>query len=267
MRMGFWRKLTNILSGGAVKSQSGKERVVRNAKSGYREHRPANLVDLQQEAIADVAPQIVSSDQPVVPEHSSTARSIVNELERLAERHRVAATELSLDDERVAPHPNEGIPEQRPSLIDLRQEAIADVAPQIVPSDRPAVPVEPSTARSLVGELERLAELHRVGALTDAEFGAAKAEVLGDSRTLSMETRAVPTSGGATVVLIDVGKDKIAVIKVIRQATFVGLEEAKDIADAADAGMPQVISCGPSSHMANRFAAAFEAAGARVAFE
>ena len=41
----------------------------------------------------------------------------------------------------------------------------------------PPLAVAPSPDRT--GELERLAKLHDAGALTDAEFGAAKAQVLG----------------------------------------------------------------------------------------
>jgi hypothetical protein len=41
----------------------------------------------------------------------------------------------------------------------------------------PPSPVAPAADRT--GELERLAKLHDAGALTDAEFGAAKAHVLG----------------------------------------------------------------------------------------
>jgi hypothetical protein len=49
------------------------------------------------------------------------------------------------------------------------------------PAYRSPVPPPPAVAPSgdRTGELERLAKLHDAGALTDAEFGAAKAHVLG----------------------------------------------------------------------------------------
>lgn len=49
----------------------------------------------------------------------------------------------------------------------------ATAAPAAAPAPAPAAPA------GSTGELERLARLHESGALTDAEFGAAKAQLLG----------------------------------------------------------------------------------------
>ena len=53
----------------------------------------------------------------------------------------------------------------------------ATVAAGAAPSGEPAAPT-PDAASETVGRLERLAELHRSGAITDAEYTAAKAGVL-----------------------------------------------------------------------------------------
>ena len=50
----------------------------------------------------------------------------------------------------------------------------AEAAPAAAPAE-PAAPAAPDAA----AELERLAQLHQSGALTDEEFSAAKAKVLG----------------------------------------------------------------------------------------
>ena len=83
---------------------------------------------------------------------------------------------------------------------------------------------------------------------------------------------AAPAAGGAaggeagaeksdfTVVLKETGANKIAVIKVIREATGLGLKEAKDIAD----GAPKTIKEGVGKEEAEEMKAKFTEAGAVV---
>ncbi|HEY7105111.1 MAG TPA: SHOCT domain-containing protein [Acidimicrobiia bacterium] len=49
----------------------------------------------------------------------------------------------------------------------------------VAPSPQPTVPAPPAAGGDSVAELERLAALHSSGALTDDEFAAAKASLLG----------------------------------------------------------------------------------------
>jgi large subunit ribosomal protein L7/L12 len=85
---------------------------------------------------------------------------------------------------------------------------------------------------------------------------------------------AVPGAGGAapqaaeaaqektefTVVLADVGTNKIGVIKEIRAFTNLGLKEAKELVE----GAPKVIKEGVSKEDAEAMKKALEAAGAKV---
>lgn len=80
---------------------------------------------------------------------------------------------------------------------------------------------------------------------------------------------AAPAEGGAAaaeektefdVVLTDVGANKIQVIKVVREATGLGLKEAKDLVDSA----PKTLKEGASKEEADDLKAKLEAEGAKV---
>lgn len=82
---------------------------------------------------------------------------------------------------------------------------------------------------------------------------------------------AAPAAGGAAapaaeektefdVVLADVGANKIAVIKVVREITGLGLKEAKDLVDNA----PKAIKEGASKEDAEAAKAKLEETGAKV---
>lgn len=82
---------------------------------------------------------------------------------------------------------------------------------------------------------------------------------------------AAPAAGGAagegaaeksdfTVVLKETGANKIAVIKVIREVTGLGLKEAKEIAD----GAPKTIKEGVAKEEAEEMKAKFTEAGAVI---
>ena len=62
------------------------------------------------------------------------------------------------------------------------------------------------------------------------------------------------------VELTEVGAEKVKVIKVVREATGLGLKEAKDLVDAA----PKMIKEGASKEEADDIKAKLEAVGAKV---
>ena len=62
------------------------------------------------------------------------------------------------------------------------------------------------------------------------------------------------------VELTDVGPNKIKVIKVVREATGLGLKEAKDLVEAA----PKVLKEGASKAEADHIKAKLEAEGAKI---
>ena len=93
----------------------------------------------------------------------------------------------------------------------------------------------------------------------EEEFGVSAAAV------------AAPAAGGAAgaaaeekssfnVILKDAGANKIQVIKVVRDATGLGLKEAKDLVD----GAPKAVKEGASKEEAEELKAKFEEAGATV---
>ena len=88
---------------------------------------------------------------------------------------------------------------------------------------------------------------------------------------VSAVAAAAPAAGGAVagaaeekssfdVVLTDAGDQKIKVIKVVRDATGLGLKEAKDLVD----GAPKTVKEGVSKEEAEELKAKFEEAGATV---
>jgi large subunit ribosomal protein L7/L12 len=93
----------------------------------------------------------------------------------------------------------------------------------------------------------------------EEEFGVSAAAV------------AAPAAGGAAgaaaeekssfnVILKDAGANKIQVIKVVRDATGLGLKEAKDLVD----GAPKAVKEGASKEEAEELKAKFEEAGATI---
>ena len=64
-----------------------------------------------------------------------------------------------------------------------QNQRISDLEQQQASASRPAAPppaaAAPAAGPSMLDQLNQLAELHRQGALTDEEFAAAKAKLLG----------------------------------------------------------------------------------------
>ena len=86
---------------------------------------------------------------------------------------------------------------------------------------------------------------------------------------VSAVAAAAPAAAGAAaaeektsfnVVLKEVGANKIAVIKVVRDVTGLGLKEAKDLVD----GAPKTVKEGASKDEAESIKAKFEEAGATI---
>ena len=103
-------------------------------------------------------------------------------------------------------------------------------------------------------------ELNELVKALEAEFGVSAAAM----------AVAAPAAGGAapaeeektefTVFLKEVGANKIAVIKVVREATGLGLAEAKAVVDKA----PGVVKENVAKEAAEELAAKFKEAGAVV---
>ncbi|MBI4467551.1 MAG: 50S ribosomal protein L7/L12 [Acidobacteria bacterium] len=124
------------------------------------------------------------------------------------------------------------------------------------------------------GKLDQLIEeIKELSLLEAAELVKRLEEELGVSAAVSVVAAAGGAAPGAaaaaaaaeektefTVVLSDVGPNKINVIKVVREVTSLGLKEAKDLVD----GAPKPVKEGVPKDEAEAIKKKFEAAGAKA---
>jgi len=114
---------------------------------------------------------------------------------------------------------------------------------------------------------EMIEEIKKMTVIELADLVKAIEEEFG----VSAVAAAAPAAGGAAagaaeekssfdVVLKEAGANKIPVIKVVRDATGLGLKEAKDLVD----GAPKTVKEGVSKEEAEELKAKFEEAGATV---
>ncbi len=113
--------------------------------------------------------------------------------------------------------------------------------------------------------------LEKIDSLKVAEL-AELVKAIEEKYGVSAVAAAAPAAGGAVagaaaeektsfdVVLKDAGANKIQVIKVVRDATGLGLKEAKDLVD----GAPKTVKEGASKEEAEELKAKFTEAGAVV---
>ena len=111
--------------------------------------------------------------------------------------------------------------------------------------------------------------LESIDALSVAEL-AELVKGIEEKYGVSAAAVAAPVAGGAAaaaeektsfdVVLTEVGANKIQVIKVVRDATGLGLKEAKDLVD----GAPKTVKEGASKEEAEELKAKFVEAGATI---
>ncbi|MFA6469953.1 MAG: 50S ribosomal protein L7/L12 [Bacteroidota bacterium] len=123
-----------------------------------------------------------------------------------------------------------------------------------------------SAVAELVEKIEKLTLLEAV------ELKKALEEKFGVSAAAPVMMAAAPAAGAApaaeaqtefSVELTDGGAQKINVIKVVREATGLGLKEAKDLVD----GAPKVVKEGLNKADADALKKKLEEAGAKVALK
>jgi large subunit ribosomal protein L7/L12 len=119
----------------------------------------------------------------------------------------------------------------------------------------------PSKFKSIVESIETMSvlDLNELVKLLEKKFGVSAAAV----------AVAAPAAGAAAageeksvfaVHLADAGAQKIAVIKIVKEALGLGLKEAKDLVDAA----PSLIKDGVKKEDADKLKKDIEAAGGKV---
>ncbi|MDE6749609.1 MAG: 50S ribosomal protein L7/L12 [Lachnospiraceae bacterium] len=104
-------------------------------------------------------------------------------------------------------------------------------------------------------------ELNDLVKACEEEFGvSAAAGVVVAAAGAGGEAAAAEEKTEFDVELTDVGPNKVKVIKVVREATGLGLKEAKDLVDAA----PKMVKEGASKEEAEDIKTKLEAEGAKV---
>ena len=119
------------------------------------------------------------------------------------------------------------------------------------------------TIQEIVEEIKTktAVELNELDKALEEEFGvSAAAAVVAGPAVGGEAAAAVEEKTEFNVVLAEVGANKIAVIKAVREATGLGLMEAKAMVE----GTPATIKENAPTEEANALKAALEAAGAKV---
>lgn len=123
----------------------------------------------------------------------------------------------------------------------------------------------PSKVETILEEIKGLTLLEAADLVKKMEeaFGvsaAAAAPVVVAGGVASAAAAPAEEQTEFTVVLSDVGPNKINVIKAVREVTSLGLKEAKDLVD----GAPKPVKEGVNKEEANAIKKKFEDAGAKV---
>ena len=115
---------------------------------------------------------------------------------------------------------------------------------------------------AIIEELKTLTvlELSELVHAVEDEFGVSAAAAVVAAGPVAAEAAAVEEKTEFDLELTDVGGNKIAVIKVVREITGLGLKEAKEAVD----GAPKVIKEAASKDAAEEIKAKLEEVGAKV---
>ena len=106
----------------------------------------------------------------------------------------------------------------------------------------------------------KLLEVAELVKLMEEEFGVSAAAPVAVMGAVAGGADAAAEKTEFAVVLKSAGEAKLKVVKAVREATGLGLKEAKDMVD----GAPQTVKAGASKEEAEKIKAALEEAGATV---
>ena len=118
------------------------------------------------------------------------------------------------------------------------------------------------TTAELIDAIKELTvlELNDLVKACEEEFGVSAAAGVVVAAAGADAGAAAEEKDSFDVELTEVGAEKVKVIKVVREATGLGLKEAKDLVDAA----PKMLKEGASKEEADDIKAKLEAEGAKV---
>lgn len=128
-----------------------------------------------------------------------------------------------------------------------------------------AAVVVPAKFEKIVAEIEKMSvlDLNELVKVFEAKFGVSAAAVAAAPAAGAAAGGAAEGPSTVNVEITDAGAQKIAVIKVVKEALSLGLKEAKDLVDAA----PKVIKEGMKKEDADKLKKDLEAAGAKVSYK
>ncbi|SRR5258708_35610335 len=121
----------------------------------------------------------------------------------------------------------------------------------------------PAKFQSLVGEIEKLSvlDLSELVKVLEGKFGvSAAAPMMMGAMPAAGAAAAVEEKSEFTVELTEGGANKIAVIKVVREITGLGLKEAKDMVDGAPKAIKENVAKAEAEAMKKKL----EEAGAKA---
>ena len=118
------------------------------------------------------------------------------------------------------------------------------------------------TTQEFIDAIKELSvlELNELVKACEEEFGVSAAAGVVVAAAGGAAAEAAEEKTEFDVELTEVGPNKVKVIKVVREATGLGLKEAKDLVDAA----PKMLKEGASKEEADDIKAKLEAEGAKV---
>jgi large subunit ribosomal protein L7/L12 len=113
-----------------------------------------------------------------------------------------------------------------------------------------------------LADLEKMSvlELNTLVKAIEEKFGVSAAAVASAGPAAAGAADAGEEKSAWSVVLADAGAQKIAVMKVVKEALGLGLKEAKDLVDAA----PKELKANVPTEEAKKLKTDLEAAGAKV---
>jgi large subunit ribosomal protein L7/L12 len=116
--------------------------------------------------------------------------------------------------------------------------------------------------KNMIEEIKKMTvvELNDLVKAIEEEFGVSAAAMAVAAPAAGAGAAAEEEKSEFNVVLTDVGANKIAVIKVVREITGLGLAESKAMVD----GAPSTVKEGIAKEAAEEMAAKFKEAGATV---
>ncbi len=119
-----------------------------------------------------------------------------------------------------------------------------------------------SNIENILAEIKelKLLEVAELVKLMEEEFGVSAAAPVAVAGVAAAGGEAAAEKTEFNVVLKSAGEAKLKVVKAVREATGLGLKEAKDIVD----GAPSTIKEGVAKDEAEKIKAALEEAGATV---